>query len=157
MAYPAIQSTLIVLLLGMFMLALGCTGSQLGGTSKGWSAAAVSEIYQNTGSRVDERGTFLASDTTLTVTDSRPFQVQQTLHIDNEQLKVQLIRGNNLEVERGVNGTRPGDHADGSDLRVVATVVYVATNQGEIKALSDGGSGPPSTNWTFNPKKNNNE
>ena len=55
---------------------------------------------------------------TIGVSDGTEFAVGQTIIIGAEQLLVTNIAENNLSVSRGLNGTTPAAHGDGS-------VVYI--------------------------------
>ena len=137
------------------VLLAGCTGGQrLSGDSNGWSPASVSGAVQVSRSSITEGFSFTESDSTLTVSQGSEFSVGQTLVIDNEQLAITSIVGNDLGVVRGANGTTPQPHADGTPVFILSedvVTIYVGTKQGDLKALKDDGFGPPSTKWTFRP------
>ena len=77
---------------------------------------------------VNEGGTYLAADTTLTVTSDAPFAVNDIIYIDQEQLTVTATAVNTLTVTRGSNNTTAVDHADLSSVYVVNN--QLATNVG---------------------------
>ena len=60
-----------------------------------------------------------AAKTTVTVDDGTQFAVGQTVMAGDEQMLITNIYGNYLTVTRGVNGTAPIAHADGSDLYIL--------------------------------------
>jgi len=133
---------------------VGCTGQRLSGDSNGWSPASVSGAVQVSRANISEGFPFTESDSTLTVSFAGEFSVGQTLVIDNEHLAVTSKVGNDLGVVRGTNGTTAQSHRDGAPVFILSEevlTIYVGTKQGEIKALTDDGFGPPSTKWTFRP------
>ena len=71
---------------------------------------------EDSGADVNE--TFSATDTTLTVTDGAKLNVGQTVLVDSEQLYVSAIAGNDLTVQRGLNGSTGAAHASGADISV---------------------------------------
>jgi hypothetical protein len=77
------------------------------------------EHKEDSGSDVNEGATFSATDTTLTVTLGTDFAIGQTIMVDNEQLLVTNISGNNLTVVRGLNGTTAASHANGGDIFIL--------------------------------------
>jgi hypothetical protein len=132
----------------------GCTGQGLSGDSNGWSPASVSGAVQVSQANISEGFPFTESDSTLTVSFPGEFSVGQTIVIDNEHLAVTSKAGNDLGVVRGTNGTTAQPHRDGTPVFILseeALTIYVGTKQGEIKALTDDGFGPPSTKWIFRP------
>lgn len=73
-----------------------------------------------------------ASATTLPVTTGTNFETLQTILVESEQMYVTAISGNNLTVERGVNGTTAAAHVSGvaiSVYRYPAPIVAAATIQ----------------------------
>ncbi|AFK66263.1 hypothetical protein SWPG_00009 [Synechococcus phage S-CBM2] len=65
---------------------------------------------------INEGGTFLAADTTLTVLNASAAGIVQNdyIKINNEILLVTAVATNNLTVTRGRFGTTAADHADGA-------------------------------------------
>lgn len=78
-----------------------------------------SEYKEDSGSNINEGGTYSATDTTLTVTAGTDFAIGQTLLIESEQLLVTNISGNNLTVVRALNGTTGATHADATDVFIL--------------------------------------
>ena len=72
----------------------------------------------DSGADVSEAGGFSATDATLSVTDGTPFSAGHTLLINAEQLYLASVSGEDLTVERGVNGATAAVHANGDDVRV---------------------------------------
>ena len=58
-------------------------------------------------------------DATISVSDGTRFAVGQTVVIGEEQLLVSNIAEDTLSVSRGLNGTTPGAHADGSTVHIL--------------------------------------
>lgn len=56
------------------------------------------------------------SDTTLTVSNGAQFEVGWTLLVEDEQMFVLEVAGNNLLVVRGQNGTTAAEHANGTEV-----------------------------------------
>ncbi len=134
------------------LLSAGCTGSNIGGSSYGWSPAAASELPSDTGSQVQVGRTVAASDKVLAVTRGSVFASGQTILMGAEQLEIASVTGNNLTVVRGANGTVAQNHEGGAAIFAIAkgvVVIFVGTRQGEVKALRDDGSGAPKVVWTF--------
>lgn len=130
----------------------GCTGSDLSGSSSGWSPAAAGELPLDTGSKIQGGRTVSASDRVLAVTNGSAFASRQTILIGTEQMEVASVAGNSLTVARGANGTVAQNHEGGAAIYAMgsgAVVIFVGTKQGEIKALKDDGSGPPKVEWTY--------
>ena len=143
---------LLVLVLLLAVALTACTGSRLRGSSTGWSPAVAIPSAEGTGTFIDEGGTISPFDDTLTVTQSSVFLVGQVLQIDDEQMRVINIEGNDLRVDRGFNGTRAEGHADRTPIFVLGqrTTVIIVSKQGDFIALDD--IGKPSTDlWTFTP------
>lgn len=134
------------------ILLAGCTGSDIEGSSSGWSPAVAGELPSDTGSQIQVGRTVAASDRVLAVTRGSVFASGQTILIGAEQLGVASVTGNNLTVVRGANGTIAQNHEGGAAIYAIGSsvvVIFVGTKQGEVKALQDDGSGPPKVLWTF--------
>ena len=71
-----------------------------------WSESATTTT-------IDEGGTYVAGDSTLTVVDSAGFITGGIIKIDNELLAITDVAGNDLTVERGRYGTADVDHNNG--------------------------------------------
>lgn len=82
-----------------------------------WGYAETSEA---SGATINEGGTYSASDLTLTVSSGALFKTGQTILIESEQLYVSAISGNDLSVQRGVNGTTAATHADGTAISIMS-------------------------------------
>ena len=74
------------------------------------------------GATVNE--TFTDSDTTLTVSGATKFESGQTIQIESEWLYISY-RGNDLTVERGVNGSTAASHASGTAISIYRPMVDV--------------------------------
>ncbi len=72
------------------------------------------EATEDTGAAINEGRALSAADTALPVTDATKFSAGQTLLLDSEQLYVTAASANELTVDRGINGTTPALHPDGS-------------------------------------------
>lgn len=59
------------------------------------------------------------SSTTVTVDDGSDFHALQTILVDSEQMYVTDISGNDLTVDRGVNGTTAASHADNATVSIL--------------------------------------
>lgn len=59
-------------------------------------------------------------DTTITVTDGAYFAINDTLLIDDEELRVTGISSNTLTVERGFAGTTAATHTNGETIIIMA-------------------------------------
>ena len=142
-----------LVLLAACLLLLACTPGDLSRPSTGWSPVAAAPIPQSTGSLISEGGTFSPEDNLLTVTDANPFVVGSILEIGGEQMEVTSISFRNISVARGVNGTVPRAHPDGSEIMLLADdmAIYIGTKQGTVKSLLDDGSGVPSVEWISSP------
>ena len=139
--------------LAVGLLLLGCTPGDLSQASTGWSPVAAAPIPQATGSLISEGTTFSPEDNLLSVTDPNPFVVGHVLEIGGELMEVTSISLRELGVARGINGTTPRAHADGSEIMLLAgdVAIYIGTKQGTVKSLRDDGSGLPSVEWTSSP------
>lgn len=140
--------------MALALLLVGCTGSNLGGSSSGWSPALASDVPSDTGSQIQAGRTVAASDRVLAVTNGSVFAPGQTILIGTEQLEVASVAGNNLTVVRGANRTVARNHEGGAAIYAImssAVVIFIGTKQGEVTALLDDGSGPPTVLWTFRP------
>lgn len=71
-----------------------------------------SECTEDTGVLINDATPFSSSATTLAVDGGTAPSAGDTLLIESEQLYVTAVSGNNLTVERGVNGTTAATHAD---------------------------------------------
>ena len=139
---------LFVLVLCLALTA--CTGSNLRGSSTGWSPAAAIPVPDDTGAFLNEGNILSSFDDTLTVTESTGFAVDQVLQIDREQMRVIAIDGRDLIVVRGFNDTRPESHEDRARISRPGgrTIVIIVSKEGNFIALDD--SGRPSTDlWTY--------
>ena len=141
-------------LIATALLLSGCSTGRLSGTSSGWSPVAAVVLPTDTGARLSEGGELTAFDDILTVTSSGPFTEGQVIQIDQEQLRITAVRGNQLSVERGVGGTRARLHVDRAVISSIGDqlVVVIVTKQGDVKALSDDGSQEPRVLWSFRPR-----
>lgn len=129
-----------------------CTESAgLGDTSSGWSPVAAIPIASDTGAKINEDGDIGPLDNSFSVTNVGKFEVGQVIQIGEERLQITATRGEDLEVARGVDGTRPQIH---SGLASIYTIgqrfnVFSTTRQGEIQALQDDGFGEPLMRWSL--------
>ena len=143
---------LLALACSILVLALAActTGAGLGGNSSGWSPVAAIAIPSDTGVRINEGRSIDPLDPTITVTNVSEFQVGQIIQIDSERLQITSIREQDLVVTRGVDDTRPETHTDQSIISRIDDrfVVFVATKQGDIQALTDDGLEAPLVQWT---------
>ena len=73
-------------------------------------------VLQDTGVDLNGGGPLASTATLVTGTDGSLIEPGSTLRIGQEQVFVRLVSGNDLTLERGVNGTSAVSHADGSDL-----------------------------------------
>lgn len=107
----------------------------------------------DSGVSLNELGSLSPLDNTLTVTNSLAFELGQIIQIENEQILINLIRDDELTVERGVNGTKAESHPGQSVISSVGEqfVVFVTTKQGEIEAMVDDGSEAPDIEVSFRP------
>ncbi len=76
------------------------------------------EEIEDSSADINEGAQYSAADNTLTVTDGTEFKTGMTVRIESEQLYVSAISGNDLMVERAVNGTTAAAHADGTGIDV---------------------------------------
>lgn len=67
------------------------------------------------------------SETVVTVAHGSYFQTDDVLQIDDEQMKIAGISGNDLTVERGYGGTTPATHNNGTRFWLVAPFTEVYT------------------------------
>lgn len=68
-----------------------------------------------------------STETSLPVSNAPEFAVGQTLRIDDEQMLIEAIAGNNLTVVRGLNGSTPAAHLEDAPIDVyVFPVVHEA-------------------------------
>ena len=139
--------------LAAVLLLLACAPGDLSRPSTGWSPVAAAPIPKITGSLINEGSTFSPEDNLLTVTDPNPFVVGSVLEIGGELMEVTTISFRDLGVARGINGTLPRAHPDGSEIMLLAgdMAIYIGTKQGVVKSLRDDGSGIPSVEWTSSP------
>ncbi|MDP6823862.1 MAG: hypothetical protein QF554_11300 [Dehalococcoidia bacterium] len=77
-------------------------------------------VLQDTGADLNEGSPLSSTATSVTVTDGSLVDPGATLWIEQEQVFVRLVTGNDLTVERGVNGTTAVTHADASDLSAMS-------------------------------------
>ena len=74
----------------------------------------------DSGSNINESGTYAAADVTLTTTESDNFDVGNYIQIDDEILYVIAKPGSEaLTVRRGMFGTKDVSHSDGTDIYIV--------------------------------------
>ena len=150
-----VKLSLVLLVCATLSLAVAaCTNAAgLGGASSGWSPVAAIAIPEDTGSRINEGRNIEPQDNTFTVTHVAEFGVGQVIRIGDERLQIISIREQDLVVTRGVGDTRPQTHADQATIYKIGKqfVVFVATKQGEIKALNDDGLEAPVVDWTCRP------
>ena len=88
--------------------------------------------------------TTLAADLTIIatdveVTDSSNIVVDQYIDIDDEEMLVKMISGNNLVVERGKDNTTAASHVKGADIRVINPTVADNTVAQDDNALIEFG------------------
>ena len=74
-----------------------------------------------TDSTANVNETFSAADETLTVTDGTKVYAGEILKVDNEQMKVLSISGNDLSVVRGWAGTAKATHSSTTDVYAYRT------------------------------------
>lgn len=67
---------------------------------------------------LDEAGNINSSVTQFTVDDGKEIKIGQTIRIDSEQMFVKDVSGNEVYVDRPINGTTAATHDDGSDIYV---------------------------------------
>ncbi len=139
--------------LAVVLLLLGCAPGDLSRPSTGWSPVAAAPIPQTTGSLINEGSTFSPEDNLLSVTDPNPFVVGHVIEIGGELMEVTSVSFRDLGVARGINGTTPRAHPDGSEIMLLAgdMAIYIGTKQGAVKSLRDDGSGIPSVEWISSP------
>lgn len=77
-------------------------------------------VLQDTGADLNQGAPLSSSATQVTVTDGTVIEPGFTLRIEQEQMFVRLVSGNDLTVVRGVNGASAVSHADGSDVLVMS-------------------------------------
>lgn len=94
--------------------ALGTTARTVpaGLASNAWSASAVVTT-------INEGATYVAGDSTLTVTDSTGFVSGGVVLIDNELCTVDQVNGNDLTLTRSIYGTADVDHNDGVNVTLL--------------------------------------
>tara|TARA_B100001094_G_scaffold174031_1_gene168276 strand:- start:1011 stop:3206 length:2196 start_codon:yes stop_codon:yes gene_type:complete len=94
---------------------LTVTRGQLGTTAAAIKAGTAVNAWSEsaTTTTIDEGGTYVAGDGTLTVVDSAGFITGGIIKIDNELLAITDVAGNDLTVERGRYGTADVDHNNG--------------------------------------------
>ncbi|MDA1256930.1 MAG: hypothetical protein O3C10_03690 [Chloroflexi bacterium] len=80
-------------------------------------------VLLDTGADLNVGAPLQSTATQVTVTDGSLIEPGSTLMIDQEQVFVRLVSGNDLTVERGANGASAVSHADGID---VMTLTYPA-------------------------------
>lgn len=76
------------------------------------------DIRRDTGITLDLTDGMNASQTTMPISAADIIETGHTLHVDDEDLFVTHVEHLELTVERGVNGTTPATHADGSAIEV---------------------------------------
>ena len=72
------------------------------------------EVTEDTGAAISGGQALSVDAASVTVTDATKFSAGQTLLIDSEQVYVTAASANGLTAARGVNGTTPAPHPDGS-------------------------------------------
>lgn len=87
-------------------------------------------VLQDTGTNLNVGAPLSSTATQVTVTDGSLIEPGSTLRIDQEQVFVRLVSGNDLTVARGVNGSSAVSHADGSD--VLATSYPAAVGEAAL-------------------------
>ena len=60
-----------------------------------------------------------STETILTLTDTSPFTAETYITINNEEMYIVSIDGNNLKVQRGRDGTIAADHVKGSGVNIL--------------------------------------
>ena len=78
--------------------------------------------------------------TDITVTDSTNLAVDQYIDIDDEEMKIVLINGANVVVERAKDNTTATSHVKGSNIRVINPTVAdnsVAQDDNALIQLGD--------------------
>lgn len=99
-------------------------------------------------------GLWTPLDNILTVTNAAGFAEGKILQIDDERLLITSILDKDLTVERGFDNTRPQSHADQATIYTIGDQfeVFIATKQGDVKALIDDGSEAPPVRWIIRPE-----
>jgi len=59
------------------------------------------------------------TETTLTLTDTAPFSAETYVTINDEELYIESIEGNNIKVQRGKDGTTAVAHVKGSGVNIL--------------------------------------
>ena len=77
-------------------------------------------------SPIDFNGAITPNSDIIPVTDRGPVAAGQTLRIEAEQVFVRAVDGQNLTVVRGVNGTTPVAHPDGTNIHAYRYPAEVA-------------------------------
>lgn len=110
----------------------------------GYRAHAV-----NLNSPTDFNGVITVTSDVIPVTDRDPVAAGQTLRIESEQVFVRAVDGHNLTVVRGVNGTAPVAHEDGTAVHayryppeVVEATLVLAAQLWKRKDVPYGTGGP---------------
>lgn len=85
-----------------------------------------SQAWVDTGDTVQNTTQISASGTTLTVTAATNFEVYQLIKIESEYLFITDKSGNNLTVERGVNGTTAAVHLNAVSIYKFVPIPAVA-------------------------------
>ena len=99
-----------------------------------WSASA-------TVTTINEGATFVASDTTLTVTDSTGFVSGGVVLVDNELATIDQVNGNDLTLTRGRYGTGDVDHNDGVNVTLLTdNGTYLGNYFSEGESITGGAS-----------------
>ena len=62
-----------------------------------------------------------ATETVLTLVDTSAFSEDSYITINNEEMYIESIAGNNLKVRRGQDGTTAVDHVQGSGVNILNT------------------------------------
>ena len=115
---------------------LGTTAAVIkaGKAINAWSASA-------TVTTIDEGGTFVAGDGTLTVVDSTGFISGGFALIDNEIVEITDVNGNDLTITRGRYGTADVDHNNGVNVTLLTdNGTYLINFFSEAETLTGGTS-----------------
>lgn len=95
-----------------------CSGIEKGLEITGVFGYADSATPYVVKTALDESGNITAAQTNFTVDDGNEIKIGQTIRIDSEQMYIEDLKGNELYVKRGVNGTTAAIHNDGASVYV---------------------------------------
>ena len=76
------------------------------------------DVTEDSGAGIEQGSPVSPSDTVLKASDGSKLAAGQTLLLGSEQVYVTAVDGNDLTVQRGVNGTVAAAHAGGAGIRV---------------------------------------